>query len=199
MNERGSATENEMISAFLRAEMDSPKLGNVYRGYMTWCGLNRKSLIDQADLADAKANHTRAKMLTAIQGYRANRGLFKGFPADVQWRRVELTHLELGRLKYSNFPRWITLNGGSRSVVDRARSIETDLTVEKVKDRIKAVAEKVRQGHYFPGLIVVEADSLDLILVDGHIRATAYVQAEPSNEIELLVGSSSLLKHWAYY
>lgn len=199
MIERGSATEHEMVLAFLQAEIDSARFGPIYQGILTRLRLNRTPLIDQANLANAKDNHIRTELLKAVRGYKANQYLFKGFPSNVQWRRVELELVELTRLKFANFSTWITLSGGSRSVVDGAKNVERIQTAENANDNIRAVAEKVRSGHRFPELIVVQADGQDLILVEGHTRATAYVLAQPSNPIELLVGSSSLLKQWVFY
>jgi hypothetical protein len=199
MIERGSATEHEMVLALLQAEIDSARFGPIYQNILTRSRLNRTPLIDQANLANANDNHIRTELLKAVRGYKANQYLFNGFPSNVQWRRVELELIELTRLKYANFPTWITLSGGSRSVVDGAKNVERIQAAENANDNIRAVAESVRNGHRFPELIVVQADGQDLILVEGHTRATAYVLAQPSNPIELLVGSSSLLKQWFFY
>jgi hypothetical protein len=199
MNERGPVTEHEMVLAFLQSEIDSARFGLHYQGILTQWGLNRASLIDQANLANADDNHFRTELLKSVRGYEANQYLFNGFPSHVQWRRVELEIVELTLLKYANFPTWITLSEGSRSVVDGAKNIERIQTDENASDNIKAVVKKVRNGHRFPELIAVQADGQDLILVEGHTRATAYVLAQPSYPIELLVGSSSLLKQWVFY
>lgn len=138
-------------------------------------------------------------MLKAVRGYSVNEYLFRGFPTNVKWRRVDLEFEELTRLKYANFSTWITLSSGSRRVVDGVKNVGSIHTNENATDNIKAVALKIRNGWRYPELIVVQGDGEDLIIVEGHTRATAYVLAQPSIFVELLVGSSPLLDQWAFY
>ena len=159
----GSATEDEMVLAFLRAEIDSAGFGPLYQSRLTHFGLNRTPLIDEAGLANAKDNHNRIKLLRAVRGYKADLALFMGFPGDVQWHRVELELVELKRLKYANCPLpWTTLSGGSRSVVDGAMNVGKIQIDENAVCNIRAVAAKVGSGHHFPELIVVQGDGQHL-------------------------------------
>jgi hypothetical protein len=199
MKELGSATEDEMVLAFLKAEIDSPCYGPCCQSYLTRLGLDRKPLIDEADIGNAKHNQIRLELLKKCRGYKANQYLFTDFPGDVQWRRVELEPGELKRLKYINLETWTTLTGKTRRVVDGARNVGTIPIDEDTIARIKAVADRITRGDRFPELIVVEGDGQDLILLEGHTRATAYVLAEPSYPIELLVGSSREMNKWHYY
>ncbi len=199
MIERGSATEHEMVWAFLQAEIDSPRFGPTYQDILTQSQLTRKNLIDEADLANTRDNYIRTELLKAVRGYTANQYLFEGFPRHVQWRRADLEPEELTRLKYANFPTWTGLSGGTRRVVDGAKNVDRIQTAETANENIKAVVQKINSGHRFPELIVVEADGEDLIVVEGHTRATAYVLAQSSDPVKLLVGSSSLLHGWVFY
>jgi hypothetical protein len=56
----------------------------------------------------------------------------------------------------------------------------------------------VRNGASFPELILVsEPDSDELVLLEGHKRATAYVRAlDPEVELEVIVGSSPQIAGW---
>ena len=56
----------------------------------------------------------------------------------------------------------------------------------------------IQRGHRFPELIAVHADDKDLILVEAHTRATAYILSHRSLPIEILAGSSLQIYDWAY-
>ena len=84
-------------------------------------------------------------------------------------------------------------------MIDGAKNIDAVQTAEDANVNIKAVAEQLKCGKRYPELIVVEGTGEDLIVVEGHTRATAYVLAEFAKPISLLVGTSLLLSHWAFY
>jgi hypothetical protein len=79
MIELGPTTEDAMILAFLRAEVNSPRFGSVVQH---WLGLLRsdRGLIDNADLADAAQNAIRKELLGGVRGYGKDAYLFRGFP-----------------------------------------------------------------------------------------------------------------------
>src|SRR4051794_3929401 len=107
MIELGAASEDEVVLAFLRAEIDSPKWGQHYLGALRDLHLDRVSLIDAAGLADVRASCTRKVVLGAVRGYGFNGALFTGFPRDTTWRRVQVELSDFHRLKcISNDERW---------------------------------------------------------------------------------------------
>jgi hypothetical protein len=199
MIERGSASDKDMVIAFLKAEIDSPRFGPTYQDILIRSGLDRTLIVDQANLENMKENRIRAELLKLVRGYTANQFLFTGFPQNAQWRRADLEPTELHRLKYANFETWTTLSGGSRLVVDGAQNIDTIQTGENADANIKAVAEQLKLGNRYPELIVVQGQGEDLIIVEGHTRATAYVLAEHAEPIPLLIGTSPHLRQWAFY
>ena len=199
MIERGAANENDMVLAFLQAEIDSHRFGRIYRENLDQNHICRAELIDNADLADAQQNSIRIQLLKAVRGYQADTFLFAGFPKTVTWRRAELPVSELGRLRYANYPAWNALSEGSRRVTSGARNVDKIEAGENVNANIRAMAELVMGGARFPPIIVVEAENGDLIVVEGHTRATAYVIAAKPALIELIIGTSTQMKRWRYY
>lgn len=199
MIEIGPVTRHEMVLAFLAAEIDSPSYEPYIKPLLQRLGQTRSKLIDNGDVTNATDNQVRTELLKAYRGYSADAYLFNGFPSDVRWRRVEIQLNELGRLKYGNFKDWVKLSEGSRMVVDGARNIGRIQTEEDIKDKVEAVVKKIERGHRFPELITVQTVDDELVLVEGHKRATAYMIAKPSHPIELLIGSSSQIKKWRWY
>ena len=126
MIERGPASENEVVLAFLRAEIDSPKpdvQGCYARSLERW-GLDRVNLIDNADLNDEEANHNRVAVLDECRGFGRRIALFQGFPTDTKWRRVVIEPSDFHRLKcirIKDDTQWRTLTKGTRLIMEAAR------------------------------------------------------------------------------
>src|SRR5438128_4998277 len=102
------ATEDEMILAFLRAEIDSHRFG-----YRARLGVLAQPLIDNANLGDARANAMRKALLRDTRGYGVNSALFTGFPGNVTWRRFRLDPEDVRALRYANYATWVDLSRGS--------------------------------------------------------------------------------------
>jgi len=135
----------------------------------------------------------------AVRGYGHDAYLFPGFPRDVAWRKVALTLEDFTNFRYANFRTWIILTNGSRRVLDGAQNIDSIKAPENVNEHIKAVAEEVRKGKRYPELIAVQGRNDEIILVEGHTRATAYVVAQLAESIYCLIGSSPAMNDWAFY
>jgi hypothetical protein len=102
--ELGPATEDDMVVAFLRGEMNSSRRITIA---LRQQGLTRR-LIDEPNSANAEENNVR-KQLLAFRGYEQREALFTGFPLDASWRRVVLEAHDLQLLRYANYHTW----GGS--------------------------------------------------------------------------------------
>lgn len=199
MREIGTATEEEVVLAFLKAEIDSPRFGPTYVQILRNSQLDRGSLIDDPDLSNANDNRLRVELLSSVRGYRKGTFLFRGFPRDVHWRRAELLPEHVRELKYANFPTWTHLSKGSRLVADGSANIDTVQTDENAEANIKAVAAAILAGQRYPELIAVEDVDKSLILVEGHTRATAYVLVGFEEPVSCFVGSSPSMHLWAFY
>jgi len=202
MLELQHAEESEVVLEFLRAEIDSPRWSNHYPAALAEHGLNRTDLIDHADLRDKTANGVRRDLLGRFRGFGLNRLIFAGFPDDIRWRWVRLSEPELRILKYANLPGWIELSGGTRLVTDGAKNLASmgaETIGSETKSIIESIAQGVRDSHEFPALIAAESNEGFLVLVEGHCRATGYVTAGLSGNVDLLVGSSPRIPEWKFY
>lgn len=195
MIELGAASEDEVVLAFLRAEIHSPKWGQEYLRVLHGLHLDRASLIDAADLADARASGIRKDVLGAVRGYGRNGALFTGFPRDTTWCRVQIEPSDFHRLKsISKDEQWTELTGGTRLIQEAARNL--DAYPERavgVHDAIR----RIEQGLPVAELIMVENNSGDLILVEGHTRATAYAVLS-DRAFPAFIGTSPLMGRWAF-
>ncbi len=196
MTELGEAQESEMILAFLRAEIDSPSWACRYHTLLANAQLDRSTLIDNADLTNESHNQERRTLLQSVRGY-SHKFLFSGFPRDVRWRRVEVETHEHARLKYAREVNWLRLSDYSRSVIRCVEKMQRDELPKDPADSIREVQRLLRSGKSFPELIAVEGQGADLILVEGHVRATAYVAAR--QKVVMFLGSSPSMHSWAFY
>jgi hypothetical protein len=195
MIELGSASDDDAVLAFLQAEIDSPKWGRHYRAAMRARGLERARLIDAADLSDAQANHDRMSLLGDVRGFGRGIGLFRGFPLDVEWKQVIVEPPDFQRLKYiSGDADWLDLSGGTRLVQEGARNLEID---SNIAASVRRTQRGIEQGRCAAALILVENGRDELVIVEGHTRATAYVSIS-DRSFPAFVGTSPLMMQWVF-
>ena len=120
MIDRRAASEDEMIVAFLQAEVDSPRYSKFVSAVLAQEGLTRR-IIDQPNLFEPTENEARKRLL-AFRGYGAAPDhspvgtSLSGFPSDAEWHRATLEVKEFETLKYGRHPFWIDLSEGTRLV-----------------------------------------------------------------------------------
>ena len=198
MIELGSATADDMVLAFLQAEIESPRFSIYLKPLLASFDLDRATLIDNGLLNDSEQNRLRAELLKGYRGY-PDKVLFRGFPADVRWRLIQVERDELADFKYAKEPSLIAVSGESRKVADGAKRFEAGKAPDYFSERVSGVAGRVKNGERFPDLIAVAADNEPPVLVEGHTRATAYVHTKPAHPIMVLIGSSPTIKQWHFF
>jgi hypothetical protein len=207
MIELSTVTEDEMIAAFLEAEIDSSSelpTSEIKRG-LAHLGLTR-SLIDNPNLTDAEENSAR-KSLLSYRGYDQHKNLFHNFPLDAVWCRARLESCDFKTMRYINDQPWLNLSGNTRLVDDGAHSFcqqiadPTTRNSPLIRDtqRIAFITVALLGGKKHPELIAAKAKDGSLIIIEGHARATAYVIAQHFVNIEALVASSASMPEWYFY
>jgi hypothetical protein len=194
MIENGPATTDEMILAFLQAEVPSPNFGHLYAQWLRHFGCDDR-IVTQPNLHDHGENRIRAQLLTNVRGYGTNEYLFTGFPADVTWRHVTLAAQEVAALQYANEPTWARLSVHTRRVHIGAQHLTPDMG--KASENIMAVANAIQRGEIFPALIAVTNAGDPIVLLEGHTRATAY--ALTNSPAHLILGTSPHIRNWRYW
>jgi hypothetical protein len=191
-------TEAEMIATFLRAEIRSSRFGKDILRILKRDRARRK-VIDHPNVEDADENEYRAALLGEFRGYGRNEEIFTDFPNDVEWFRALLDRSDLLKIRYMNYSYWIDLSGGSRLVVDAAKRVEAGEIEKATADWIRASADAVKGGASFPKLILVSRNrQSDLIILEGHLRATAYLFSLDylPAEVPVIVGYSEKIEKW---
>jgi hypothetical protein len=124
--------------------------------------------------------------------WRERSGLFHGFPDDVAWERVALTPDEVLGILYIDWDWWVRVSNGTRLATVAAE-------VQGRDDGDRAIAAAVATN---PELIVVtDPVQSRLVLLEGHVRLTAYA-AFPGYlpaELELYLGTSPTIANWSEF
>ncbi len=194
-------TEDEMVATFLKGEINSKRFGYQIYDALEELGLD-DGLIRNPKLNRAEENNTRKKILRMARGYNSFL-LFEGYPQDVKWVRATITKKELLDIRYINYSYWLEITQGSRKLDDAVKTIKEGKEVFNVSnDNFLEAAEEVKKGTSFPELILVtKGNDHPLVVLEGHLRATAYrlsLEYIP-DEIEVLLGTSDDFDQWGHY
>ena len=195
-----ASSEAEMVALFLRTELPAARFRDTLRVLLDQAGLPER-LITAPNLDDPAENQAREQLLTQHREYGTRAGLFEGFPDDVCWEWMAITPAELATVRYVDYDYWVELSGGSRLAIDAAPRIRAGVAPFGVSsDWALGMAQAVTDGARFPPLILVTAGpSGGLVVLEGHVRLTAYMLCPDRlpPEMEVLVGSSPDMAGWA--
>ena len=189
------ATEDEMIEAFVLAELDSTRHGGDH--YLQIADGDLSRYRGPSPLASA----LRRVALFHFRGYGRDALLFTGFPTDATWKLVAVPIAELREWLYAHEQTWLALSEDTRLVRVGARNVGKVQAVKDTSDCILAVEQDVANGKtYHPIIAAALNESSPHVIAEGHTRATAYVRAlDSDDEIEAIVGYSPRLATWHYY
>lgn len=191
-------TEDEMVALFLRTEIQSARHRDAILALLQRDGRESR-IVEAPDLNDADANAYRVRLLGDFRGYKQRRELFETFPDEVGWYRAIITKAELAYVRYIDYSYWNELSGGSRLPSDAARNIHAGVEVYGVANTgFWKTARAVEDGAVFPELILVGTSVTSLIVLEGHVRLTAYflVPERLPTEMNVLLGLSPGFSAW---
>jgi hypothetical protein len=201
MKEVRPATVDEMIVAFLRADIETidPDRRELYAKVLAALGADRATLIHRGDIHDPQQNDAR-RFVLGVRGYGQKIALFRDFPEDTGWHLFKVTPDEVKGFKYANrLENWARVSGYTRLVADGVKNLNQGGN-EKIKGNVTGIANRLRQGERFPPLIAVQQTGIaDVVLMEGHNRATAYALTDWPDEIEVIIGTSAHMGDWLFF
>ena len=190
--------EDEVIAAFLRAELTSFRFAAAIMRELA-CAERNVAVVARPDLDDPLTNAYRRELLARVRGWGRNEGLFRGFPDEVRWYRARLDPDELRRIEYIRFDYWIEFSGGSRLASDAAARLRASPN-RKAIAAYAAIADRVTAGERLPEMIVVGPPDLNrLVILEGHLRLTAYHLLDPIPTVDVFLGMSERIVEWALF
>ena len=193
------ATEDEMVLAFLRAEIDSSRFSGPLLAALAEQGLDR-AIIDRPDSSEPEENEPRRRVLAAYRGYGRNDALFAGLPDDISWSWVALTPAELADVRYIAWDYWLEVSDGTRQPLKAIARMRSEWDVEGSVTR--TMAEAAARGSLPPEIIVVGRPLGEgLVVLEGHVRLTGLL-LRPEHlprEVRVLLGTSPRIAEWGNY
>lgn len=186
----GDITENQMVAAFLQAELASPRFQNgVFQG-PEGIGTDR-SIIDEPNFTDPSENSNRIEIL-ANRGYRNRTLLFTGFPSTIQWRAAALDTSDCRKLKVINDRPWIEWAGGTHRAVDAAAKLESEPSLDDITAHIAHIISTLKAGKSLPPLLLVSLSIENpFVILEGHTRAMAGILCGINVELSAYIGTST--------
>jgi len=92
---------------------------------------------------------------------------------------------------------------GSRTtiVADGARNLHQEQG-SNVRSNVLGIADRVRRGGQFQPLIATQRDqdrAAEVVLMEGHTRATAYALTDLPDQIDVIIGTSAQMGGWRFF
>lgn len=204
MEDAGAATEDQVILAWLQAEIESPG----FQQYLIGDPPNPANLSLALKLArspnlhDDEQNRMRRQIVANTHGFGMGVGQFQGLTNDIKWRRFKLTAGEVGEMLYaSRSGAWTILAPVSRKVAEGAINVGHVFTGDATNMVVLSLAYGINHtDKKIPEIIALRRPDGLLVILEGHARATAIVleAAHFKHGVEVYVGESPSVANWAY-
>jgi len=190
MQHIGSLTEAEMVLEFLRAELRSPRFAERYQRWLI-----ARDLAPDIDIATLTPE-IRKELL-----WSARPGMFKSLPYPIEWSRVVLGADDVDHLYYMNEAVWRDFSNGTRLVKQGIEKINQPRH-QVISRRVKEINQEIANGAVIPQIILIsKPDQMKLVILEGHVRATAYAYANlfEKTGVTVILGTTPNADRWAWY
>jgi hypothetical protein len=201
MRSLSRVAEDEMIAVFLRGELDSDRYGATLRDLLAR-GRKDVDVLRAPDLGSASDNGYRRRLLDEHRAYDRREGLFLDFPRRVSWSRAALEPAEVLDILYIDWDWWLSVSGGSRRPREAARRIRAGEVAGVSAEEHEPIAAALRASPSPPELIAVKTPARSpLVLVEGHVRLTAYALFPEylPEELQIILGVSAGMARWCQF
>lgn len=204
VNDLGAATEDQVILAWLQAEIESPD----FQAFLIGNPPNPANLslalkaARTPDLRDATQNELRRQTIASTYGFGTGTGSFEGLANDLQWRRLHLTTEEVGEMLYAKRDSaWRLLSPATRKVAEGAINVGHVFTGDNTNMVVLSLASGIcHSDKKIPEIIALQRPDHRLVILEGHARATAIVLESHRfpNGVQAYAGVGSSVANWPY-
>jgi hypothetical protein len=205
MEDRGAATDDQVVLAWLQAQIESPDfqaylVGNPPEPARLSAALKAAR---SPDLRDEAQNELRRQIIGSAFGFGQGTGSVAGLGDDIAWRRVRLSTADVGELLYANHEgAWRLLSPVTRKVAEGATNIGHVFTGDPTNMVVLSLASGLCHSEKkVPEIIALKRPSDGrLVILEGHARATAIALEAHRFErgADAFVGEGPSVASWAY-
>ena len=147
-------------------------------------------------------NEIRARLLGIYRGY-PDKHLFQSFPRDMNWELVELSKEDIKRILYIKDDYWVKLSKETRLASVAAENIRNGVEIYNQSNKqFYEAAEFLKKGGVLPKMIIVsEGKGKKTVVLEGHLRLTAYMLDEEliPDQLQAIIGYSEGILNWGLY
>jgi len=200
----GTATEDQVILAWLQAEIESPG----FQAFIVGNPPNPANLsyavkaARSPDLRDGEQNRFRRDVITQVYGFGSGRGAFEGLGEDIAWKRMRLTTAEVGEMLYARQDgAWRLLSPVTRKVTEGATNVGHVFTGDQTNMVVLSLASGLcHSDKKVPEIIALRGPDGALVILEGHARATAIVLEAHRfpDGVQAYVGEGASIVNWPY-
>jgi hypothetical protein len=200
----GQATEDQVILAWLQAEIESPD----FQAYIVGNPPNPANLsaalkaARSPDLRDDAQNGLRRQLITAVYGFGQGAGAFEGLAGDLQWRRFRVSTEEVAEMLYARHgAAWQLLSPVTRKVAEGATNVGHVYTGDQTNMVVLSLASGLCHSEKkVPEIIALRHPGGGLVILEGHVRATAIVLEAHRfpNGVHAYVADGPSVAKWPY-
>ena len=204
MDDLGAATEDQVILAWLQAEIESPD----FQAYIVGNPPNPANLsavlkaARSPDPRDQTQNDLRRQVITSLYGFGQGKGSFEGLGDDINWRRLKLAPAEVAEMLYARHEgAWQLLSPVTRKVAEGATNIGHVYTGDATNMVVLSLASGLcHSDKKVPEIIALKRPDGRLVILEGHARATAIVLEAHRfpHGVQAYVGEGASVAGWAY-
>src|SRR3981081_2168067 len=181
MEDQEVATEEQVILAWLQAEMESVAFQQYIAGeppdpaYLA----HVLKAARKPTRGDAAQDERGRAIVSKTHGFGLGVLSFEGLANDLRWRKARAGSLELGELLYANrHPAWSALAPVSRKVAEGAANVGHVFTGDLTNMLVLALALKISESNPLPALpevICLQRPEWRVVSLEGHTRPTGIV------------------------
>lgn len=204
MDDLGPATEDQVILAWLQAEIESAD----FQAYLVGNPPNPANLslalkaARSPDLRDKTQNELRRQIIQSTYGFGTGAGSFEGLGPDLSWRRFRLSVPEVSEMLYMRRAgAWQLLSPVTRKVAEGATNIGHIFTGDSTNMVVLSLASGLCHSEKkVPEIIALRRPDGALVILEGHARATAIVlEAHRFPQgVVAYVGEGPSVANWPY-
>ena len=204
VDDLGAATEDQVILAWLQAEIESAD----FQAYVIGNPPNPANLslalkaARSPDLHDQTQNDLRRQIITSVYGFGQGTGTFAGLAPDLPWRRVNLTTDDVGEMLYARRDgAWRLLSPATRKVAEGATNVGHVFTGDQTNMVVLSLAAGIcHADKKVPEIIALRQPGGPLVILEGHARATAIVLEAHRfpKGVHAYVGEGPSVANWPY-
>jgi hypothetical protein len=206
MDDLGAVSDDQVILAWLQAEIESPPfqsylIGDPPKPSHLARGL---ALARNPDLGNAEQNAERRRIIASAHGFGLGALIFAGLANDITWRRLRVSVAEVAEMLYSNrSAAWATLAPATRKVAEGAANAGRIFAGDDTNMHILSLASTICHADPAPVLseiICLRLPDGSISVVEGHARVTAIVLEAHRlpDGVEAYIGDSPSIANWAY-